>query len=92
MGVREPRCLCERVAVIPDHVVAGWLASGDSSWREPLDRWRRAAERSRIHYREWHSAPRWERETAFARYRAALVLEQSEAERYAAAWHAALEA
>lgn len=77
--------------MIPDHVVVGWLASGDSPWREPQDRWRRAAERSRTLYREWHSAARWERKAAFADYQDALVSEQIEAERYADAWRGALE-
>ena len=79
------------MAVIPDHVAAGWLASGDSPWREPRDRWRRAAERTRRRYGEWHSAPRWERRATYASYQEALAVEQAEAERYADAWRAAIE-
>lgn len=79
-------------AVVPDHVVAGWLASGDSPWREPRDRWCRAAEGARCRYAEWQSAPSWERDAAFASYRDALACEQREAERYADAWYAAIEA
>jgi hypothetical protein len=77
---------------VPDHVVAGWLASGDSPWREPRDRWRRAADLAQTGYAAWRSAPWWERRAAFATYRAALGREQREAERYAEAWYAAIEA
>lgn len=77
---------------MPDHVLVGWLASGDSPWREPRDSWRRAADSTRIRYAEWHSAPWWERRATFASYRDALAGEQREAERYAEAWYAAIEA